>query len=283
MKIPQSSKKDLREYWDVYQQIYEDFLETNLLPFHSSLLNQIKIKTIRENDNILELSVGTGLGFQSLVTNTITKNVNLYGGDISDKMVKATLKKIIPFTSITKRKPIVKLIDNCDLHVFNDNFFRSVYSNLSLHVVEDPLKMLKEVRRVCDETNPDCRVAFNVPKDSDSVSLFTLLDNMFLKRGYIKKYGVKNQFVFNRQNTTKLFEDAGFRNVYIGNERFYFNFETFKDIEFYFISPNYDKIIRSMDKASVSEFMAEAKDTFDNYIKLNGKCFEELMLITASC
>lgn len=90
------------------------------------------------NGNILEVGIGTGKNIPFY-----PKEVKLTGIDFSEKMVQIARKKAQNYSDIR----ILQMdAENMD---FNDNSFDTVITSCVFCSVPDPVKGLKEIRRVC--------------------------------------------------------------------------------------------------------------------------------------
>jgi len=99
--------------------------------------------------NVLELGVGTGLSLP-----LYRPDLNVYGIDISEKMLKKAEKRV--HSEKIKANISLKLMDAEHLE-FEDNFFDSVVALYVASVVSDIDKFLSEICRVC---RPDGEVIF---------------------------------------------------------------------------------------------------------------------------
>jgi phosphatidylethanolamine/phosphatidyl-N-methylethanolamine N-methyltransferase len=108
--------------------------------FESGRETGIELLDIKEDDNILEVGVGTGLSLPCY-----PKHCKIVCVDLSAKMLKEAEKKI-------KEKRLV----NVQIHKmdatrmeFEDNTFDSVMAAYFISTVPDPVKAAHEIKRVC--------------------------------------------------------------------------------------------------------------------------------------
>jgi phosphatidylethanolamine/phosphatidyl-N-methylethanolamine N-methyltransferase len=115
---------------------------------HPGRLQAIKRMTINRNDSILEVGVGTGVNL-SLYPRT----GQVVGIDFSSGMLEKARERVA-----RDRMDHVRLLqmDAADLK-FADHSFDIVYAPYLISVVPDPVKVAREMRRVC---RPGGRIVF---------------------------------------------------------------------------------------------------------------------------
>ena len=116
---------------------------------HPGRLQAIKRMTINQNDSILEVGVGTGVNL-SLYPRT---GGQVVGIDFSSGMLEKARERVA-----RDRMDHVRLLqmDAADLK-FADHSFDIVYAPYLISVVPDPVKVAREMRRVC---RPGGRIVF---------------------------------------------------------------------------------------------------------------------------
>jgi len=116
---------------------------------HPGRLQAIKRMTINQNDSILEVGVGTGVNL-SLYPRT---GGQVVGIDFSSGMLEKARERVS-----RDRMDHVRLLqmDAADLK-FADHSFDIVYAPYLISVVPDPVKVAREMRRVC---KPGGRIVF---------------------------------------------------------------------------------------------------------------------------
>lgn len=110
-----STKQDLNLYWnESFANILESWGEDNVW-------NEIQLLTINLTGNILDIACGTGIVITKLQKN---KNLDLFGLDISDLLIRRAISKGIPSSHLA----------TCDATrtEYKDNFFDYSYSIGSL-------------------------------------------------------------------------------------------------------------------------------------------------------
>ncbi|RME54190.1 class I SAM-dependent methyltransferase [Candidatus Woesearchaeota archaeon] len=128
-------KRSVQQKYDLFSKIY-DTLEW---PLEKFLFSKWRKKVITKfKGKVLEVGVGTGKNLQYY-----NDDVNVVGIDISQKM----LNKAIDRSKNLKNVSLLKM-DAQDLK-FKDNTFDIVFCTFVLCSVPDPVKTLKEMKRVC--------------------------------------------------------------------------------------------------------------------------------------
>ncbi|KKP48329.1 MAG: Methylase involved in ubiquinone/menaquinone biosynthesis [Candidatus Woesebacteria bacterium GW2011_GWA1_33_30] len=93
---------------------------------------------------ILEVGTGTGIHAQWLLKKTKGK-ISYWGIDISEEMLKASKERIKNIPILTK--PVFKCVDANKLP-FKNNFFDMVFCSGTLHHMDQPRQVVKEMARV---------------------------------------------------------------------------------------------------------------------------------------
>jgi ubiquinone/menaquinone biosynthesis C-methylase UbiE len=137
---PGLQRRVQRYGWDKASPYYEAFWQNQLKPAQDLLL---EMADLHQGERILDTACGTGLvSFQALTK--IGDEGRVLGTDISDKMIEtATL------LAVQKNENRVRFerMDCEDLHL-EDGSFDVAFCALGLMYMPDPLKALKELRRV---------------------------------------------------------------------------------------------------------------------------------------
>lgn len=274
------SNQDIKNHWNAFYKIYIDNCEQSFLPFYFNLLSLINIDKAISTDKILELSIGAGLGFYHLINTT---DAELYGGDFSDKMLEEAQKRVDSYGDrIKNRKIQISYLNNEDLSIYNDNTFRSVFSNLSLHSVENPLKMLKECYRVLDKTRKDSKCAFSLWGRPENTFFHTVIPNALKKNG-IELPNKRTGFHLSEIEKTKaLFFEAGFSNVHCAYTNVVFNITKFEDFEFILGSPHLTKVLENCDKETENNIIKTIKEDFEEEMKIKGSITKEVLIVHAN-
>ena len=176
-------------YWDNLAFIY-DFFHTTEKKSYLEVSRKI-IKSIKENDTILELACGTGI-FSELINKNCSFPINYIATDISPKMIDVCHSKNIPNIKF-------EMADATNLQ-FADNTFNCVIIANALHHINKPEKTFSEIDRVLKDDG--LLFAPNFLASSTFIEQIAL---------YTAKYlGRKNVNDFDLEGYLSLFENNGF-------------------------------------------------------------------------
>ncbi len=120
-----------------YNEFYKNG-QTSFTSWYSFMLPEL-IKKIKNDSKILELGCGQSKGLRYLVSHNYIKQENIYGIDQSNVAIEF-LKKKLPKANLEQ--------GNIYSLKFNDDTFDYVLMMEVIEHLEDPLKALKEVKRV---------------------------------------------------------------------------------------------------------------------------------------
>lgn len=125
-------------FWDHVAGVYDVFVNVINGKTHRAL-RRIVADQIRPGDSVLECACGTGL----LTAAIAGKCGKLTATDFSAKMQKRAEKNCAAYRNIT--------FDFADITAlcYPDNTFDSVVAGNVIHLLDDPLKALRELNRVC--------------------------------------------------------------------------------------------------------------------------------------
>lgn len=268
--------KDIIKNWDGFSSDYISHIELNLLPFYFNLTSLIKANRATKNDKILELSVGGGLGFYNLANNT---KAQLYGGDISSEMIKEAKRKIAMLPNTSLNHIDLNVIDNEDLSRFNDNYFSSIISNFSLHIVSNPLLMLKETKRTLDSNNSNASAAFTVWGQPKNNFLLTLLPDLFKKHNFPLP-NRRSLFHLSKKDVIyDLCKEAGFSNITLEYTSIIYNYSTVDEFEFYLYNPPFNSLFEDLGKDNAEIIKQDYRKEIANEIKDGKKSIMEGLII----
>ena len=152
-----------------------------------------------------------------------------------------------------------------DLSELTDNSFQHYFSNLSLHLVSDPSKMLSEAYRVLQ---PGGRAGFTVWGRKENSRFFTIIPQI------LGKYGIKlstnersNFHLSERDMVMNLLEKAGFKNVLCWHQFFAFKTYEESDAKFLMNAPNTQKSLEELSEENRSKAEAEIIAEFQDCLK----------------
>jgi ubiquinone/menaquinone biosynthesis C-methylase UbiE len=122
-----------QHYWNSFAGWYQANLETATDKFFRAMLPFLELDA---DSIVLETACGTGKGIQTLLD--LTPATQIVGTDLSEVMVELAKKKL----------EVDIQLGNNEALAFEDSSFSHYISNMSLHIVPDPSKMLAEAYRV---------------------------------------------------------------------------------------------------------------------------------------
>lgn len=125
-------------FWDHVAGVYDVFVNVINGKTHRAL-RRIVADQIRPGDSVLECACGTGL----LTAAIAGKCGKLTATDFSAKMQKRAEKNCAAYRNITFEFADITAL------CYPDNTFDSVVAGNVIHLLDDPLKALRELNRVC--------------------------------------------------------------------------------------------------------------------------------------
>ena len=276
---------ELKLFWNQFERSYRNRMEDNLLPIHTTMCNLLKLKDNIQSSNkinILEMAIGSGEGIKNIIHKCISNNINnkeieIFATDISDSMINASYDKIKNIDKISislnnqedsKQENIrVSLIeaDNEDLP-FEDNKMDIIISNLSLHIVNSPERMLKETLRLL---KPGGYAAFSVWGKPELSLAFTVIPNIFKKHGIELPQSRSNFHLADVSKIKELLISNGFNKFNYSNIFVPFNFFKGEEFEFMFESPMYEKIMETINQDTKQTIKKEVYDEIDKVLGNN--------------
>ena len=129
---------DFAVFWDRIAVVYDLFVHVINRKTHRAL-RQIVSGLIQPGDTVLECACGTGL--LSMVI--APKCKALTATDFAPKMLKRAEKNCAGFTNVTFCQADILSLD------FADDTFDKVVAGNVIHLLDEPLKALDELNRVC--------------------------------------------------------------------------------------------------------------------------------------
>ena len=125
-------------FWDRVAGVYDIFVNVINGKTHRAL-RQIVSALIQPGDTVLECACGTGL----LSTVIAPRCKELTATDFAPNMLKRAEKNCSAFTNVTFRQADILSLD------FPDSAFDKVVAGNVIHLLDEPLKALGELNRVC--------------------------------------------------------------------------------------------------------------------------------------
>lgn len=258
------NSKEITIFWDKMSKLYQKNLELSLLPHYINLISLLGIQNLNKDNKILELSVGNGLGFSLLKNFT---NSKLYGGDISKEMLKLAKQRIKNFDDIELME-----LNNEDLSKFNNNYFDCVFSNYSLHLVENPEKMLLETKRVL---NKNCYAGFTIPGRSENSFHFSLIPKLLKKNNIVIPNIRSFHHISEKDKLYKLLKLAGFNVIYLDYSESILDYKCAEDLLFLFDTPFYKELFEKENPEKFKSIVDEFINEVNNHLKENKRMKHE--------
>ncbi len=125
-------------FWDRVAGVYDIFVNVINGKTHKAL-RQIVSSLIQPGDTVLECACGTGL----LSAVIASRCKALTATDFAPRMLKRAEKNCSAFPNVTFRQADILSLD------FQDNAFDKVVAGNVIHLLDEPLKALNELNRVC--------------------------------------------------------------------------------------------------------------------------------------
>ena len=125
-------------FWDKVAGVYDIFVNIINKKTHKEL-KDVVAKEIYESDSVLECACGTGL----LTTVIAPRCKNLVATDFSSNMIKHAKKNCKKFSNVTFSQANIMSLS------FPDSSFDVVVAANVIHLLDEPVKAIKELDRVC--------------------------------------------------------------------------------------------------------------------------------------
>jgi ubiquinone/menaquinone biosynthesis C-methylase UbiE len=286
-EIKIKSSDELKTYWNEFENLYSNYLENNLIPIYTIMVNLLKAKHIfrSANDlNILELSIGTGEGLYYLIcmaklNNTSNKRINIHATDIAPNMVESAYLKLKQIDGIglaykdikTEQKFINVFLSEADNEKlpFEDNYFDIVFSNLSLHIVAHTDVMLKECSRVTKANSWNC---FSVWGKKEGSLMFTMFDDTLKKIGVIKEESnTRSNFHLGQddEELEKLVLSNGYTKINLSHCFIPLNVREPTDYDFIYDSPSFQSMFTMISNEKIFELKEEIYKIISEVLERN--------------
>lgn len=183
-------KKEKALFWDSIAPLYDIFANVYNRRVHKELCFRVA-DLLSLEDIVLECACGTGL----LTLPMARKCKHLTATDFSEKMLREAGKKCKNLTNIT-----LEATEITDLN-YPDGYFDKVVAGNVIHLLEEPLKALYELNRVCKPDGKLIIPTYMNRKDSGKTNIFS---------SAVGKAGADFKRQFSFPGYQKFFEDAGF-------------------------------------------------------------------------
>jgi ubiquinone/menaquinone biosynthesis C-methylase UbiE len=153
------------------------------------------IRQFNETDTTLEMGCGTGI-YSAIIANKVR---NLVATDMSSEMLALAGSKLNQYPNVETRR------EDCYAISYKDNTFDSILLANLIHIVTDPLSVLKESRRVLKKGGRIIIVSYTFHS-------LSLIQKIIAILHYIKNFGLppSSGKILSPEDLTKISEDAGF-------------------------------------------------------------------------
>jgi len=180
-------------FWDRVAFIYDIFANIINKKVHKKL-KEIVANEITKDDDVLECACGTGM----LTKVVAPKSKSIIATDFSSKMLKRAKKKCKKYNNVEFMNANIMKLD------FDDNSFDIVIAANVIHLLDDPIKAINELDRVCKENGKIIIPTYMNKDDNGNTS------------GFAKRVGkagadFKRQFTYDSYK--EFFNEFGYRNV----------------------------------------------------------------------
>ncbi len=180
-------------FWDRVAFVYDIFANIINKKVHKKL-KEIVANEITKEDDVLECACGTGM----LTKVVAPKSKSIIATDFSSKMLKRAKKKCKKFNNVEFMNANIMKLD------FDDKSFDIVIAANVIHLLDDPIKAINELDRVCKENGKIIIPTYMNKDDKGNTS------------GFAKRVGkagadFKRQFTYDSYK--EFFTDLGYKNV----------------------------------------------------------------------
>ena len=180
-------------FWDRVAFVYDIFANIINKKVHKKL-KEIVANEITKEDDVLECACGTGM----LTKVVAPKSKSIIATDFSSKMLKRAKKKCKKYNNVEFMNANIMKLD------FDDNSFDIVIAANVIHLLDDPIKAINELDRVCKENGKIIIPTYMNKDDNGNTS------------GFAKRVGkagadFKRQFTYDSYK--EFFNEFGYRNV----------------------------------------------------------------------
>lgn len=281
------STSDIKEFWEDYGKIYSEMFENHS---QQSLYSLLITMQINDATNIFEMSIGGGKSLP-LVCSLKNKHCHFLASDISESLLALASKRMelieqdfngnLQFWDKTCFEPSdskkfiehfpksnvsFRLLDNENLVGIPNNTFDAVFSNLSLHLVENPEKMLNETFRVL---KPGGRAGFSVWGRKENSKFFTIVPNVMEKHGLVMTADRSNFHLGDRDKLISMVKACGFYDIISWYQFSAFGFTKKEEFEKILFSKGNEEILKLVPKEKKKQIEKEIIEEFLTHIRNN--------------
>eukprot|EP00340_Litonotus_pictus_P005981 CAMPEP_0170530182 /NCGR_PEP_ID=MMETSP0209-20121228/42549_1 /TAXON_ID=665100 ORGANISM="Litonotus pictus, Strain P1" /NCGR_SAMPLE_ID=MMETSP0209 /ASSEMBLY_ACC=CAM_ASM_000301 /LENGTH=182 /DNA_ID=CAMNT_0010823005 /DNA_START=268 /DNA_END=812 /DNA_ORIENTATION=- len=164
-------------------------------------------------------------------------------------------------------KENIEIMNNEDLSLFKDGSLRTVISGFSLHLVSNPLQMLKETRRVLDKNNKEASAVFSIWGRPENNFPFTIIPSILKEMG-IKLPNERSNFHLSTKDVClSLCKEAGFENIFLEYQSYILNYESVKEMDFIFQEPDFVVFLESLGVEKAEALKSKVLEAYDKEFK----------------
>jgi len=180
-------------FWDRVAFVYDIFANIINKKVHKKL-KEIVANEITKEDDVLECACGTGM----LTKVVAPRSKSIIATDFSSKMLKRAKKKCKKFNNVEFMNANIMKLE------FDDNSFDIVIAANVIHLLDDPIKAINELDRVCKENGKIIIPTYMNNDEKGNTSGFA-------KR--VGKAGANFKRQFTYDSYKEFFTDLGYKNV----------------------------------------------------------------------
>ena len=180
-------------FWDHVAGVYDVFVNVVNRKAHQKL-RKIVAELIEPEDNVLECACGTGM--LSIVI--AEKCKSLTATDFAPKMLERAKKNCARFHNITFEQADITALD------YPDDCFDKIVAGNVLHLLDEPMKALSELNRVCKEGGALIIPTYMNRNQKGQTSNFA---------SAVGKAGADFKRQFTTESYKQFFLDAGYQDV----------------------------------------------------------------------